>query len=223
MRLNSQLLAAMIGFTIPSSEPHGVNAPWTGVVTDFMRLLFSHFHGDVVCSGSRIPNAQHKEGFVMWNSYFRRGIMVALTTVWFTGCSGQSLPDWPEPVSCSGTVKMNGESLANARVLYIPESGTVGPGGSGTTDQTGKYSVQSMGADQKVKDGLIPGKYKVAFSRMVKPDGQVWVPDPKVQEGPATSGAREELPPRYSMPFQSKFIVDVTAKSSPHDFMLKKK
>lgn len=159
----------------------------------------------------------------MWNSDFRQCIMVALTLVWFSGCSSESLPNWPEPVSCSGTVTMNGESFSNATVRFIPESGTVGPGGTGTTDQAGKYSAQFIGADKKVKVGLIPGKYKVAFSRMVKPDGQVWVPGPNSTEGPATMGAREELPPRYSMPFQSKIIVEVTDKSSPHDFSLKKK
>lgn len=159
----------------------------------------------------------------MRNSYFRRSVLIACVSVWFSGCSGKSVPDWPEPVPCSGTVTMNGELLSNARVIYIPESGTVGPGGSGTTDESGKYSVQSLGADQSKKDGLIPGKYKVAFSRMVKPDGQVWVPGPNSTEGPATSGAREELPARYSMPFQSKMIVEVTDKSSIHDFQLKKK
>lgn len=159
----------------------------------------------------------------MWNSCSRRSIMVALITAYFTGCSSQSVPNWPDPVACSGTVTLNGESLSNATVLYIPESGTVGPGGSGRTDQAGKYSVQSLGADQKMKVGLIPGKYKVAFSRMVKPDGQVWVPGPNSTEGPATFGAREDLPPRYSMPIQSKIIAEVTDKSSPHDFKLKKK
>jgi hypothetical protein len=159
----------------------------------------------------------------MRNTDFRQCILIAFASVWLTGCSGQSLPNWPEVVPCSGTVTLNGESLSNARVLYIPESGTVGPGGSGTTDETGKYSVQSLGADQKMKVGLIPGKYKVAFSRMVKPDGQVWVPDPNSTEGPATSGAREELPPRYSMPIQSKIVAEVTDSSSPHDFKLKKK
>lgn len=159
----------------------------------------------------------------MWNSHFRQRIMVALTLVWFSGCSSESVPNWPEPVSCSGTVTMNGESLSNATVLFIPEAGTVGPGGSGTTDETGKYSVQSLGPDKKMEPGLIPGKYKVAFSRMVKPDGQVWTPGPNSTEGPATSGAREELPQRYSMPFQSKIVVEVTDKSSPHDFKLKKK
>ncbi|MFO1005914.1 MAG: carboxypeptidase-like regulatory domain-containing protein [Planctomycetaceae bacterium] len=181
------------------------------------------FHRDAAHSGSRNPNAHHQEGFVMWNSHFRQRIMVALTLVWFSGCSSESVPNWPEPVSCSGTVTMNGESLSNATVLFIPEAGTVGPGGSGTTDETGKYSVQSLGPDKKMEPGLIPGKYKVAFSRMVKPDGQVWVPEPNSTEGPATSGAREELPQRYSMPFQSKIVVEVTDKSSPHDFKLKKK
>ncbi len=159
----------------------------------------------------------------MCRNFLRQADFLVLATLWLTGCSGASRPDWPAPVACDGTVELNGKPLTNAQVVFIPEAGTVGPGGAAMTDDSGYYSVLSTGADRQPAPGLIPGKYKVIFSRMVLPDGNVWVPDPDVSEGPATRGAREELPMQYSMAMNSKFIVDVQDGGPSLDFTLKKK
>lgn len=141
----------------------------------------------------------------------------------FTGCGeGVVEPNWPDVVPCSGTVTMDGKPLAQAMVLYIPDISTKGQGGSGTTDESGKYTVSSRNAKGEMVPGIIPGKYKVAFSRMVKPDGTVWTPDATNSAGPATVGAREELPLKYSNAANSIQMAEVKAGGAPIDFTLKK-
>jgi hypothetical protein len=56
---------------------------------------------------------------------------------------------------------------------------------------------------------------------MVKPDGSVWKPDPSASGGPATFGAREELPAEYSL--QPRLTADVSKDTAVHDFKLEKK
>jgi hypothetical protein len=70
--------------------------------------------------------------------------------------------------------------------------------------------------------GVIPGKYKVGFSRMMKPDGTVWTPDATNSTGPATVGAVEEMPLKYSDVANSRQFAEVKAGGAPIDFALKK-
>ncbi|MEX0728465.1 MAG: carboxypeptidase-like regulatory domain-containing protein [Planctomycetaceae bacterium] len=131
-------------------------------------------------------------------------------------------PTWPDPVPVSGAVTYGDEPLANAQVIFVPEGETVGKGGSGRTDDSGKYTVKSQSASGDLQDGLIPGKYKVVFSRMIKPDGSIWIPDPNNPVGPATVAAREELPMNYSTAAETKSQIEVTAANSSADFKLEK-
>lgn len=136
-----------------------------------------------------------------------------------TGCGDSMVsgPQWPDPVEVSGRVARQGKPLANAQVIFVPAETTIGQGGSGQTNAAGEFSIQTRWSDQKLRDGLIAGRYKVAFSRFVKPDGSVWIPDPDATEGPASSGAREELPPNLSNPTESSMIVDVAAGKATYD------
>lgn len=149
--------------------------------------------------------------------------LVAFLVCPFLGC-GASVkePNWPAVVPVSGSVTMDQNPLGQAIVLYIPDGSTVGQGGSGMTDDSGKYKVSSRNAKGEMVDGIIPGKYRVAISRMVKPDGSVWTPDPENKEGPASVGAREELPLEYSDPRSSIWLVDVITGGPPQDFPLTK-
>jgi len=143
--------------------------------------------------------------------------------VLFTGCGeGVVEPNWPDTVPCEGTVTFDGKPLTDAQVLYIPDASTTGQGGSGSTDASGKYSLSSRNGKGETVTGVIPGKYRVAFSRMVKADGSVWTPDPTNSSGPATFGAREELPLKYSNPASSVQLAEVKAGGPPIDFALKK-
>lgn len=139
------------------------------------------------------------------------------------GC-GESVavPNWPDVVPCTGTVTMGGKPLTQTMVMFIPDGSTQGPGGSAQTDDSGKYTISSRNTNGETVPGIIPGKYKVSFSRMVKPDGSVWVPDATNSSGPATFGAHEELPLKYSDPANPIQIADVKAGGAPLDFDLKK-
>jgi hypothetical protein len=52
----------------------------------------------------------------------------------------------------TGTVRLDGESLATGSIAWIPIEGTQGPGGGGGINPEGKYEI---------KRGLRPGKYRV--------------------------------------------------------------
>ena len=148
-------------------------------------------------------------------------LTLLLTMGW--GCSGNvSDPQWPDPVECQGTVTWNGKPLPDAAVLFIPDERTQGRGGSALTDSDGFYTVNSRGKGGDIIPGIVPGKYKVAFSRMINPDGTVWTPDEDNSSGPATVGAREGLPVKYSDPGRSKLIVTINEGGPTQDFVLKK-
>lgn len=143
----------------------------------------------------------------------------ALFTMW--GC-GSSEPKLPELVPVTGTVTYDGKPLADATVTFSPMGTTQeGPGAGGVTDASGKYTLETLAQNGKSKTGAVPGKYGVRISRMILPDGSVWKPDPKVDSGPATFGASEELPPEYSL--QPRLTADVSKEKSVHDFKLEKK
>lgn len=136
-----------------------------------------------------------------------------------TGCGGETVPGpkWPEPVEVSGKVTRQGKPLANAQVIFVPDGTTLGPGGGGQTNDAGEFTTQTRWSNQKMRDGLIPGRYKVAFSRFIKPDGSVWIPAADSTEGPATFGAREDLPMELSNPVESKTVVDVESGKGTYD------
>jgi len=118
---------------------------------------------------------------------------------------------------------MDGEPLGEAMVIFIPDGGTVGQGGNGTTEGNGKYVLSSRNDKGETVPGVIPGKYRVAVSRMVKPDGTVWTPDATNSSGPATVGAREELALEYSDPRSSLWLIDIISGGPPQDFILNKR
>jgi hypothetical protein len=146
----------------------------------------------------------------------------AVGLLFILGCGdgGTKGPVLPEPVPVSGTVTYGDAPLADAMVTFTPTESTVGQGASGITDGSGKYVLESRWSDGKSKPGAIPGKYVVTISRMVRPDGTVWKPDPN--KGPMTGGAaHEELPQEYS--FKSILTADVSKDKGVHDFKLEKK
>ena len=131
-------------------------------------------------------------------------------------------PQWAAPVACVGTVTFNGKPLSGAQVIFIPDISTDGRGASALTDQAGKFKLGSLSPKGEPIEGAIPGKYKVVFSRMVLPDGSPWTPSPESTEGPATLGAREGLPLKYSDPARSKFTIEVIDGGPAQTFALMK-
>ena len=142
--------------------------------------------------------------------------------LWILGCgSGVKVPKWPEPIKASGTVTYEDKPLTDAVVTFTPIGTTEGQGAIGNTDDAGKYELKTRWVDGKTRYGIIPGNYRISFSRMIKPDGTPWRPDPTVPGGPMNSGAREEMPREFSL--ESKVTVEVAAGKDNYDFNLKKK
>lgn len=152
---------------------------------------------------------------------FRLHLVLLVTVV--GGCGPQAkLPKWPDPVPVSGKVTYGDQPLANAIVVFNPEGSTVGRGAAGRTDEAGEYELETRMPDNSVKKGCIPGKYRVMISRMVNPDGSVWLPKDD-KEGPAMTAAKQELPLKYSDPGMTELRADVSSDGGTFDFSIPKK
>jgi len=122
------------------------------------------------------------------------------------GCGGTS--SGPGLVPAEGVVLLDDKPLGNASVRLVPTGETRGDRASiAMTDAAGKFAVGS--ADGKHK-GTAIGSYQVVISKLVKPDGSDFIPDPNV--GPdETGGYKELLPATYSDPAQSTLTAEVPA------------
>ena len=123
-----------------------------------------------------------------------------LTVTLFTGCSqlkNGSEPPEVTPVDVSGLITMDGKPLEGAAVYFTPTAGSSpsNQGAVGTTDASGRYQLSSL-RGESLEPGASPGKYRVLISRMLTPQGTVYIPDPL--RPPADSGALESIPEKYS-------------------------
>ncbi|WP_417850772.1 carboxypeptidase-like regulatory domain-containing protein [Thalassoglobus sp.] len=134
-----------------------------------------------------------------------------------SGCGGGS--DKPElklnPVT--GTVKVNGEAAKGVSITFVPADGAGADqvAASGTTDEAGKYTLAVSAEEQ----GIPAGKYRVTFSRLLKPDGTALGPD----EMAADAGAENDLAPVYADSSQTPESADVAEGGGTFDFDIKKK
>lgn len=137
-----------------------------------------------------------------------------------SGCgtaSGKVIPDRSVPVT--GTITLEGRPLGNARVTFYPQDQSQGDGvASGTTDSAGKYELQSL-FGSKVVVGAAPGKYKVAISQMVRPNGTPLPPDS--QEPPIMSGARESIAIEHSAFDRTELTANVSSTGGTFNFDVK--
>jgi hypothetical protein len=125
-----------------------------------------------------------------------------LLVIGAAGCAGGAL----KPVQ--GTVKLDGQPLAGASVLFIAED-PAGRNATGFTDPSGTFRLSTY----EPNDGALPGKYKV----VVQP------PTPAAPDAPRTSTPDEAqraatvaesrvaitLPGRYSRPDQTVLVQEV--------------
>jgi hypothetical protein len=85
--------------------------------------------------------------------------LVGLMTLGFTGCGKKNSLD---TVPISGTVKLDGQPVEGASVVFAP-SGGGGQAASGVTDSSGKYELTTVDPN----DGALPGSYIVMISKTV--------------------------------------------------------
>ena len=76
------------------------------------------------------------------------------------GC-GEGESDAPQLGTVTGTVTSGGQPVVGATVTFLPDSasGTVGPASTGSTDESGKYSLTGSG-----DAGAVVGTHKVSIA-----------------------------------------------------------
>jgi hypothetical protein len=114
-------------------------------------------------------------------------------------------PQRPETVRVSGRVLCNGQPLPKPGVVYFApveaaEGFTLRPG-KGEFDERGYFSATTWESG----DGLMPGRYKVAFDCWERPPSA---------EGPPP---KNHVPQRYREPAESPIELTVAAGSGPLD------
>lgn len=131
-----------------------------------------------------------------------------LLLILIPGCKSSSTE-----LEVTGTVSLDSKPLANAVVRFIPIEGTMGLGGFGTTDASGKFTIKSSRENEK---GQAPGQYKVVISRRLRPDGS----EPEPNKPPIESDARETLPAIYSSDSATTLTAAVSAEKKAFEFEL---
>ena len=131
------------------------------------------------------------------------GRIVALVLMGLVGagCGGGA-----KAVPVSGVVTLDGKPLANAHVAFQPEAtkGNQNPGvGSyGTTDASGKYTLQTFDND---KPGAVVGTHRVEISiKRAETDDR----DPK------TRPPLKDLPVKYNRNTELQFKVEPSGSTS---------
>ena len=86
-------------------------------------------------------------------------LLLAAMALTFTGCGYRR----PAQVKTTGTVTLDGEPVASAALMFIPDSGRPA---SGNTNTNGDFQVSSFGGN----DGLPAGNYRVTATKLVLKD-----------------------------------------------------
>ena len=96
------------------------------------------------------------ESFAMKPAFFALcfGLLIPLA-----GCTDDGRP---ELVEATGTVKLNGEPVADAWIFFMPEAGNpIMRPSRARTDSEGNFRLSTYGKG----DGIPPGKYKVGIEK----------------------------------------------------------
>ncbi|MDG1991857.1 MAG: carboxypeptidase-like regulatory domain-containing protein [Pirellulales bacterium] len=94
-----------------------------------------------------------------FNVLGRITLFLAALAFTFTGCGYRR----PTQVKTAGTVTLDGEPVAQASLMFIPDSGRPA---SGNTNTNGAFELSSYGGN----DGLPAGNYRVTVTKLVLKD-----------------------------------------------------
>ena len=116
------------------------------------------------------------------------------------GCGGGS-----GPVPVRGVVKLDGQPVANAAVVFVPQT----PGGReayGSTDANGAFRLTTTKPD----DGALPGKYKVVIQPAGPGGGSTPFDDTDKRPAPAPKAPPgPRIPAKYTAAGQTPLTQDV--------------
>lgn len=131
------------------------------------------------------------------------------------GCGGASPAPQVDLVSVTGKVLLDGQPKPGITVYFEPTDPSMLNGATGVTDAEGKYEL----VFRTGKTGAVAGKYKVLFSRMVLPNGDLLPKDAMA----ADVDAVDQIPERYRSIEASLHSAEVTATGGTFDFEIKSK
>jgi len=135
----------------------------------------------------------------------------AIFCLLLSGC-GRSGPGAPKllDMPIKGVVTLDGKPLAGADIVFM--AGNPPAVLAGKTKDDGAYQLQAAASSPP----KVEGPCKVTISRLVKPDGSPLAEN----ETPADTGAREQLPGKYSRFDQTTLSAAITAAEATIDFPL---
>ncbi len=148
----------------------------------------------------------------MYRSFISAALLVSL---W--GCGGADTGKaLPKTVPVTGTVKLDGQPIEGAAVMFVPSGDTKGIECVGRTDSTGVYSLKQL----RGADGAPLGTYKVVINRFLKNGKPVTATD---GGGGGAGIIAESLPPKYSNSTMTTLKATVAKAGDKIDFDLKSK
>lgn len=135
----------------------------------------------------------------------RQILMTSAIAAMMLGCGGGG-SDF-DLNTVSGTVTMDGQPLANARVIFTPKDPTKGGRiAYGMTDESGEYELAFTNSGM----GALPGEYVVKISTYIAPE-----------EDPDTGLMSEEVPERVPEVYVKDSSLTATVPGENYDFELK--
>jgi len=119
--------------------------------------------------------------------------------------------DYPETVSVTGRVTLDGQPLPDAIVTFMPVDGQ--RSGSGTTDARGAFSLSTFQSG----DGAVPGDHQVAIMPSEPPPMPGGSGEEDFGERAPTAPYSPPFPARYGLPTTSGLAVTVS-RDQKNDF-----
>ena len=141
----------------------------------------------------------------------RRLLLLVIVLPFIAGCSGGQ--DRPDLCQVKGTVTLDGEPLAEASVIFEPQSQSTPAdakymrSSDAITDAQGVFQMSTYGD----KDGLPAGKYKVAVVKQSRKNPPGMDPEMATEEQLAKVVVKNHIPVKYFDMATSGLEVEVTA------------
>lgn len=144
--------------------------------------------------------------FVFWTA-------CSLITAGLVGCGGSKVK--LKTVAAGGTVTHNGQAVEGASVTFYPADAMSGKAAGGTTDASGKFTLQTLVGGSTMSPGELVGDYNVTITKVNaaaiapaaapnvnKPIGGDPAAGGKAPTGESTAvpTAEQLLPKKYSEP-----------------------
>jgi hypothetical protein len=132
-----------------------------------------------------------------------RSLLIAILLFVNAGCGKSG------PVPVKGTVKLDGQPLAHASVMFISQD-EGGKDATGTTDANGVFHLSTF----KPGDGALKGKYKVVVQPTAVAEGGAAQSQEEAMQGSAKSPKPPSIivAPRFSQPDQTILVQEVPTK-----------